>query len=216
MRALLLLGALGKAMGPAVERAARQCLAPALNCLADKKKPVRVCHKTIMICSTACASYVALKHWYGFVTQQCDCLLMEARRWPATISPTLDCCQAFNVSRYLLASGNRCQLHPCTGQLQVRDAVVTMLDDWVGDRGRVPLERLAPAVQEVTVAPKMSPEGRIAAISWLGGALASEQVRSGCGLGGCWCSPCREAPDACAAGSGHSHVGVTCVVASGF
>lgn len=28
-------------MGPTVERAARQCLAPALNCLADKKKPVR-------------------------------------------------------------------------------------------------------------------------------------------------------------------------------
>ena len=41
VRALLLLGALGRAMGPAVERAARQCLAPALACLADKKKPVR-------------------------------------------------------------------------------------------------------------------------------------------------------------------------------
>ena len=41
VRALLLLGALGRAMGPAVERAARQCLAPALGCLADKKKPVR-------------------------------------------------------------------------------------------------------------------------------------------------------------------------------
>ena len=44
VRALLLLGALGRAMGPAVERAARQCLAPALACLADKKKPVRGLH----------------------------------------------------------------------------------------------------------------------------------------------------------------------------
>ena len=41
VRALLLLGAVGRAMGPAVERAARQCLPPALSCLADKKKPVR-------------------------------------------------------------------------------------------------------------------------------------------------------------------------------
>ena len=41
VRALLLLGALGRAMGPTIERAARQCLPPALNCLADKKKPVR-------------------------------------------------------------------------------------------------------------------------------------------------------------------------------
>lgn len=45
VRALLLLGALGKAMGPPVERAARQCLVPALNCLADKKKPVRLCRR---------------------------------------------------------------------------------------------------------------------------------------------------------------------------
>lgn len=60
---------------------------------------------------------------------------------------------------------------------QVRDAVITMLDDWIGERGRVPLERLAPAVHDVIVAPKMSPEGRIAAISWLGSALAAEQVR---------------------------------------
>lgn len=60
---------------------------------------------------------------------------------------------------------------------QVRDAVITMLDDWVGERGRVPLERLAPAVHDVTVAPKMSPEGRIAAITWFGTALSSEQVR---------------------------------------
>ena len=63
---------------------------------------------------------------------------------------------------------------------QVRDAVITMLDDWVGERGRVPLERLAPAVHDVTAAPKMSPEGRTAAIAWLGGALAAEQVRLCC------------------------------------
>ena len=54
-----------------------------------------------------------------------------------------------------------------------------MLDDWVGDRGRVPLERLAPALHDAAVAPKMSPEGRTAAIAWLGGALAAEQVRMG-------------------------------------
>lgn len=40
-RALLLLGGVGKAMGPPIERAARTCLGPALQCLADKKKPVR-------------------------------------------------------------------------------------------------------------------------------------------------------------------------------
>ena len=68
----------------------------------------------------------------------------------------------------------------CLAHFQVRDAVITMLDDWVGERGRVPLERLAPAVHDVTVAPKMSPEGRTAAIAWLGGALAAEQVRLCC------------------------------------
>ena len=67
--------------------------------------------------------------------------------------------------------------------LQVRDAVIMMLDDWVGERGRVPLERLAPLVHDTAVAPKMSPEGRTAAIAWLGGALAAEQVR----LGGSTC-----------------------------
>ena len=41
VRTLLLLGELGKAMGPPIERAARPCLGPALQCLADKKKPVR-------------------------------------------------------------------------------------------------------------------------------------------------------------------------------
>ncbi len=59
---------------------------------------------------------------------------------------------------------------------QVRDAVITMLDDWIGERGRVPLERLAPTVHDAAVAPKVSPEGRVAAVAWLGAALASEQV----------------------------------------
>lgn len=40
-RTLHLLGELGAAMGPPIERAARPCFVPALQCLADKKKPVR-------------------------------------------------------------------------------------------------------------------------------------------------------------------------------
>jgi hypothetical protein len=39
-RTLLLMGELGKAMGPAIERVARTCYPPAIQCLGDKKKPV--------------------------------------------------------------------------------------------------------------------------------------------------------------------------------
>lgn len=41
-RTLQLMGELGAAMGPPIERAARVCFQPALHCLADKKKPVRM------------------------------------------------------------------------------------------------------------------------------------------------------------------------------
>lgn len=41
LKALLLLAELGRAMGPPIERAARQVTAAALSCLSDKKKPVR-------------------------------------------------------------------------------------------------------------------------------------------------------------------------------
>ncbi len=41
-RTLQLMGELGAAMGPPIERAARVCFLPALHCLADKKKPVRM------------------------------------------------------------------------------------------------------------------------------------------------------------------------------
>ena len=82
----------------------------------------------------------------------------------------MPCCQA--VVHGKVQRQGTCILHA----RQVRDAVITMLDDWIGERGRVPLERLAPAVHDVTVAPKMSPEGRTAAIAWLRGALAAEQV----------------------------------------
>lgn len=35
------MGELGKAMGPAIERVGRPCFPPAVQCLGDKKKPVR-------------------------------------------------------------------------------------------------------------------------------------------------------------------------------
>ena len=45
-KALLLLGELGKAMGPPIERVARPCLVPALQCLAVKQTSVRrPCHR---------------------------------------------------------------------------------------------------------------------------------------------------------------------------
>ncbi len=42
--------------------------------------------------------------------------------------------------------------------MQIRDAVIAMLNDWIGDSGRVPVERLASAVLDTLTAPKMSPE----------------------------------------------------------
>jgi hypothetical protein len=43
---------------------------------------------------------------------------------------------------------------------QIRDAVIAMLEDWVGEGGRVPPEKLATAVFETLSGPKMSPEVR--------------------------------------------------------
>ena len=40
LRAIVLLAELGRAMGPPIERAARQVTGSALACLSDKKKPV--------------------------------------------------------------------------------------------------------------------------------------------------------------------------------
>ena len=45
-----------------------------------------------------------------------------------------------------------------TACVQIRDAVIAMLNEWIGDSGRVPVERLASAVVDTLTAPKMSPE----------------------------------------------------------
>jgi hypothetical protein len=45
---------------------------------------------------------------------------------------------------------------------QVRDAVIAMLDAWTGDKGRVPVEKLAaPLVDATLAAPKASPEAKV-------------------------------------------------------
>jgi hypothetical protein len=163
VRALLLLGALGRAMGPAVERAARQCLAPALACLADKKKPVRG------PCDWGRHGCLCAKLLPAAPSEQPLRFIQHVYQSTPTIQRSADWQDGVPPSKGP-ASWVTCP--------QVRDAVITMLDDWVGERGRVPLERLAPAVHDVTVAPKMSPEGRTAAIAWLGGALAAEQVHA--------------------------------------
>lgn len=50
---------------------------------------------------------------------------------------------------------------------QIRDAVITMLGDWAGEGGRVPPEKLAPAVFETLSGPKMSPEVNLVPIQTL-------------------------------------------------
>ena len=46
--------------------------------------------------------------------------------------------------------------------LQIRDAVVAMLDAWAGERGQVPVEKLVQPLLDVSVlAPKASPEAKV-------------------------------------------------------
>ena len=52
--------------------------------------------------------------------------------------------------------------------MQIREAVIFMLDAWVGDTGKVPLEKLAAPVLEASMlAAKASPEAKVAALEWL-------------------------------------------------
>ena len=45
---------------------------------------------------------------------------------------------------------------------QVRDAVIAMLDAWTGDKGRVPVDKLAaPLVDATLAAPKASPDAKV-------------------------------------------------------
>lgn len=50
-----------------------------------------------------------------------------------------------------------------------------MLDAWVGDRGKVPAERLLPAVYDALAAPKAGAEGKVTALRW----VAASVVQAG-------------------------------------
>ena len=113
-------------------------------------------------------------HLLPLLTHRCTVeTWLHGYQWPLS---TLLACGYCECLLHIMDAPLMFRLNLATQRPQVRDAVITMLDDWVGERGRVPLERLAPAVHDTAVMPKMSPEGRIAALTWLGGALATEQV----------------------------------------
>ena len=58
--------------------------------------------------------------------------------------------------------GDNCGYDGDPALQQVRDAIIHMLDAWTGDKGRVPLEKLAaPLVDATLAAPKASPEAKV-------------------------------------------------------
>ena len=64
---------------------------------------------------------------------------------------------------------------------QVRDAVIAMLDAWTGDRGRVPVEKLAaPLVDATLAAPKASPDAKVRCATH--GVHDTDMLRLGQGL----------------------------------
>jgi hypothetical protein len=78
----------------------------------------------------------------------------------------------------LLSAGRDWGCHRCAGARQVRAAVVSMLDAWAGD-GRVPAEKLLPAVYEALAAPKASAEGKLAALRWIGSVVEAGRIGKG-------------------------------------
>lgn len=60
--------------------------------------------------------------------------------------------------------------------LQVRTAIVGMLDAWVS---AVPLEKVLPAVADAIAAPKASSEGKLTGLKWLSTVLDNGRASKG-------------------------------------
>lgn len=62
------------------------------------------------------------------------------------------------------------------GCLQVRTAIVGMLDAWIS---AVPLEKVLPAVADAVAAPKASSEGKLTGLKWLSTVLDDGRASKG-------------------------------------
>ena len=60
--------------------------------------------------------------------------------------------------------------------LQVRTAVVGMLDSWVT---AVPIERVLPSIADAIAAPKASSDGKLSGLKWLATVLENERASKG-------------------------------------
>ena len=165
-KTLLLLGELAKAMGPAFEGVGRPLLSTAVGNLSDSKSQVRGYVMSIL-CAKPVVNYCILCAVLS-LTQQSQ-LYVHIIITTANIN---QCIVHLNSICGAPLSSRKC----CKSCLQVRTAIVGMLDAWIS---AVPLEKVLPAVADAIAAPKASSEGKLTGLKWLSTVLDNRRASKG-------------------------------------